>query len=79
MHFVTFLANTAKIISKVHLIILCETNITDGENSFYEIEGFNPVFLNREGKGVGIALYVRNTLQFKNIAVQMIIMINKFY
>ena len=33
-NFLIFITNTAKILHKIHLIVLCETNITDEENSF---------------------------------------------
>lgn len=68
-NFLTFLANMNNIITRVHIIILCETNIVNEENSFYTIDGFNTTFLNREGKGGGIAIYIRDSIQYETINV----------
>lgn len=46
-NFLTFLVQIKKIINKIHLLILTETNITNNENQYYHIDGFNAIFLNR--------------------------------
>lgn len=61
-NFTQLLADIHKIINKIHIIILVETNITDNENRFYEINGYNSIFLNREGRGGGIAVYIRDDI-----------------
>lgn len=78
-NFTLLLAGIHKIINKIHLIILVETNITDNENRFFQINGYRSIFLNREGRGGGIAVYIRddiyhnttplNTVSFETIQV----------
>lgn len=63
-NFNIFLANINKIIANINIIILVETNIVDDENQFYTITNFNSVFLNRNGKGGGIAVYVKENINF---------------
>lgn len=63
-NFNTFLVNINKIINKIKIIILVETNIKDDENRFYSINNFNSVFLNREGNGGGIAVYIKENINF---------------
>lgn len=63
-NFNIFLANINKIIANIKIIILVETNIVDDENQFYTITNFNSVFLNRNGKGGGIAVYVKENINF---------------
>lgn len=70
--FLTFLANINSIINKIQIIILCETNIADEENELYSIDGFNSIFLNREGKGSGIAIYIRDHMQYETMNINMI-------
>lgn len=64
-NFTTFISQINNIINKIHLIILTETNIVDDENNFYSLHGFNSTFLNREGRGGGIAVYVKENINFK--------------
>lgn len=45
------------IIDKIKLIVLVETNISDSENNLHSINVFNSIFINREGRGGGIAKY----------------------
>ena len=69
-HFQTFLTTINNIIEKIQLIVLIETNITDDENCFYNIHGFNSTFLNRgEGKGGGIVVYTKQNINFKHIKI----------
>lgn len=63
-NFNAFLTDINKILDKVKLIILVETNIMDEENCLYTIQNFNGVFLNRKNKGGGIAVYMRNDINF---------------
>lgn len=57
-HFVTFLTHIKNIKHKTQLIILTETNISDEENNLYQIHGYSATFLNRGGRGGGIAVFV---------------------
>lgn len=66
-NFTEFLIWTKNIINKIKIIVLTETNINDNENQFYQINGYNSVFLNREGRGGGIAIYINEDLHFKNL------------
>lgn len=63
-NFNTFIAHIHKIIHFIKVIILVETNITDNENNFYSIKNFNSIFLNREGNGGGIAVYIKENINF---------------
>lgn len=65
-NFLKFITNASKILEKIHMIVLCETNITDDENPFYSINGFNAIFKNRDSKGGGIAVYIKESFYFKN-------------
>lgn len=58
-----------KILNKIQLIILTETNISDDENELYSIQGYNAIFLNREGRGGGIAVYVNENISFEKIII----------
>lgn len=64
-NFTTFISQINSIISKTHLIFLTETNITDEENNLYNMRGFNSIFLNREGRGGGVAVYIKESINFK--------------
>lgn len=64
-NFTTLISHINKIINKIDLIILTETNITDEESNLYSLHGFNSIFLNREGRGGGIAVYVKETINFE--------------
>lgn len=64
LNFNSFLASIHNIINKINFIVLVETNITDNENNIFNINGFNSLFLNRDGRGGGIALYVRESLTY---------------
>lgn len=72
INFIPFVASIHNIINKINFIALAETNITDDENNLYNINGFNAHFLNREGRGGGIALYVRENIMHSNIKIQTI-------
>lgn len=50
-NFASFIVTINNIINKIKFIILVETNISNSENSLYNIPGFKSIFLNREGKG----------------------------
>lgn len=43
----------------------------DDENLFYNIDGFNSIFSNRAGKEGGIAVYIKDTIQFKILKTNM--------
>ena len=45
LHINPFLVLENNIISQIKFIILVETNINDSENNFYNIKGFNSIFL----------------------------------
>lgn len=64
-NFITFLTQINNILNKIHLIILTETNITDDENQFYSIHGYNAIFINRESRGGGIAIYTKENISFE--------------
>lgn len=68
-NFIPFLTHIKNITNKIHLIILTETNITDEENNLYCISGYNATFLNREGRGGGIAVYINENLNFETITI----------
>lgn len=70
LNFTTFLTNINRIINKIKIIVLVETNISDNENIFYNIHGFNSVFLNRDGKGGGIAVYVKENIEFSKLSTK---------
>lgn len=69
LNFTYFLATINNIIHKIKFIVLVETNISDNENNFYNIQGFNSIFLNREGRGGGIAVYIAESLTFNHITL----------
>lgn len=69
LNFSIFLATINKIINPIKIIVLVETNITDQENRFYNIEGFNSVFLNRENRGGGVAVYIAENINFNEISL----------
>lgn len=48
LNFNTLLVSIKNIIEKIKIRVLVETNITDDENNFYHIRGFNAIFFNRE-------------------------------
>lgn len=70
-NFLPFLTNISKIINKIQLIVLTETNICDDENQYYFIDGFNAIFRNRESRGGGIAVYIRKDTQFEEKTIEM--------
>lgn len=70
-NFLPFLINISKIINKIQLIVLTETNICDDENQYYFIDGFNAIFRNRESRGGGIAVYIRKDTQFEEKTIEM--------
>lgn len=69
LHFASFLISINKIIDKIKLIILVETNITDSENMFYTVRGFNAIFYNRENRGGGIAIYIAEQINYNEISL----------
>lgn len=69
LNFSTFLASINKLINQINIIVLVETNITDQENRFYNIKGFYSIFLNRENRGGGVAVYIAENLNFNQISL----------
>lgn len=70
LNFSNFLATIGKIIQDIKIIVLVETNITNDENSLYTIDGFNSTFFNRDGRGGGIAVYVKDGIKFDQIVTR---------
>lgn len=70
LNFNTFLVSIAKIINKIKIIILVETNISNNENNIYSIKGFYSIFVNREGKGGGVAIYIKENLNYSQISLE---------
>ena len=70
LHFNSFLVSVNNIISQIKFIILVETNITDAENNFYNIKGFNSIFLKRKKKGGGIVVYIAEHLSFNKVSLK---------
>ena len=68
LNFSSFLVSINKIINKIKLIVLVETNISNNENNIYNIQGFNSVFLNREGKGGGIVVYIKENINYTQLS-----------
>jgi len=65
-NFDNLLVTINPIIKTIDLIILVETNITNEENSLYQIEGFVSEFKNREKRrGGGIALYINKNTNYE--------------
>lgn len=59
-NFDSLLASLSSIINFIDVIILTETNITEDENTYYRIEGYNAEYYNRKGRrGGGIAVYIK--------------------
>lgn len=69
-NFLTLISQINNFINKIHLLILTETNITDDENNFYLLPGFNSIFLNRAGRGGGIAVYIKENINFNMTNIQ---------
>lgn len=69
LNFASFLVNINQIIHKIKFIILVEKNISDNEITLYNIHGFNAVFFNREGRGGGIVVYIRENIKYSHISV----------
>ena len=63
-NFIHLLASINNILNNIKIIILVETNIADEENNYYLINGFNSIFVNREGRGGGIAVYIAEELEY---------------
>lgn len=66
-NFIPLIAQIKHIMQKTHLLILTETNISDDESRFYGIEGFSATFINRQGRGGGIAVYVNENINYNCI------------
>ncbi|XP_075151889.1 uncharacterized protein LOC142225923 [Haematobia irritans] len=58
-NFLTFLTHIKNILNNIQIIVLSETNIQDDEKNMYNIAGFNSTFINRDGRGGGIAVFIR--------------------
>ena len=69
LNFTSFLASIHKIVNKINFIALVETNITDDETNIYNINGFCSHFVNREGRGGGVALYIRENIAHSKIDI----------
>jgi hypothetical protein len=47
----------------IHILVIAETWLNEGEESFYNIAGYQSTFASRvNGKGGGVAIYTHNTL-----------------
>lgn len=68
LNFTSLLVSINKIINKLKFIVLVETNISDNENNMYNIPGFNSLYLNRENKGGGIAVYINENINFTQVS-----------
>ena len=44
------------------VIALCETWLNDGEESLFNLPGFNKFFINREKRGGGLIIFVRDNI-----------------
>lgn len=69
LHFTLLLANLHNIINNINFILLVETNITNEEQHLYGINGFTSYFLNRDSRGGGVAVYIREKIQHTNINI----------
>lgn len=49
--------------------MLVETNICNSENNIYNKNGFNSSFLNREDKGGGIVVYIKENINYAEISI----------
>lgn len=67
--FTSLLTTINNIINKLTILILIETNITNNENDLYSMKGFNSIFLNRDGNGGGIAVYIKENIAFTTISL----------
>lgn len=62
-NFFPFLTSINKILNAIKMIILVETNISDEEQPFFNIQNFKSFFFNRKNRrGGGIAIFVKNDL-----------------
>lgn len=68
-NFLPLISHIHNITNKIHMIILTETNITDDENQFFVIQGFNSIFLNRAGRGGGIAVFIKENINYETITI----------
>lgn len=69
-NFTPLISHIHNITNKIHLIILTETNITDDETQLYNLHGYNSIFLNRDGRGGGIAVYIKEGIHFETITIK---------
>lgn len=70
-NFNNLLALIHGIINHIEIIVLVETNLNDDETPFYGINGFNSVFICRQGKGGGgVAVYIKENIIFTKISVE---------
>lgn len=53
-NFVPLLSHINNALNYIQLMILTETNINEDETQFFNIQGFNSIFLNRNGRGGGL-------------------------
>ena len=54
-----------KIKIRVHFILLCETFLNNNSQALCNIDSYNLVCKNRDSKGGGVAIYVHDSLNFK--------------
>lgn len=69
LNFISLLATLHNIINSINFIILVETNIKNDEQHAFNINGFNSYFLNRDGRGGGVAVYIRENIVHTNIQI----------
>lgn len=79
LNFTPLVASLHKIINNINLILLVETNITNEEQHTYNIKGFISYFCNRDSRGGGVAVFIRenvihtrlslNTISFEAIQI----------
>lgn len=70
LNFSPLLASIHNIVNNIDFIILSKTNITNDENNLFMLNGFNSHFLNRDGRGGGVALYVRDSISHTNTHIK---------
>lgn len=50
-------------------MIFTDTYINDNENQFFQINGYNFVFSNREGRWGGMDIYINEEIHFKTLNI----------
>lgn len=66
-NFSQFLATINKIANKINIVVLVETNVRDNKNNFCKITGFKSLTTNREGRRGGIAIYIKENINYSLI------------